>query len=571
MPLRHGSIVDQSGWLLTGRLTTKKKYYKLKGVILSQHKNERSPPIWKIPILGSELITKQEKHKIILPEFKLSLTAMNNEDYRTWLDAIKSASARRVTKYYEVENKIGEGTFGQVMIGRCRQSDETVAVKVVPKKNLRSKDLVRLQTEALVLTTASDDNIVQGLDVFDEEDRLIFVMEHLSGGNLQERLSQMMPLREDQIRSVATGILKAVSSLHKLGIVHRDIKLENVMLADMSEKLKPKLIDFGFGAQVRENDSEGKQLMKTMLGSWNYISPEQIARRPYGQGVDLWAVGVIIYWMVEKKFPFESETNVDIIKNIRSELPAFSDAWNNYSPGLKTLCLSLLEKDDSVRISADEALKSAWICAGEFSKSKNMQLAVVDGSSGLLSDPLILLKQFKLSNVGYAVQGFLTKSLDLEALSETNSMGPDSPLASPTMDTNSNHSVHSWHSRMSAESDKMEFNDKLSREFEAFQDSIEAMNETKSIRTGSVLSLSKILRISDDKPRRVRHESLKPEGALSPLSTQNAAQVRSFDENINPLKDNPVKSNKHVPNKTRRGKVNRAGHTFSNEGTNDWV
>lgn len=162
MAPRHGQLVDCGGWLSSGRFKRKRVYARLRGVILSLHKTEDSLPMSRTPVLGAEVQLYAEKCRITLPEFKLVLTASDSAGYTKWATAFSSASERRFETYYELGDFIGEGTFGLVRRGKCKQTGESVAVKIVPKAQLKTSDLKRLQTEALILTSTADPNIVQG-------------------------------------------------------------------------------------------------------------------------------------------------------------------------------------------------------------------------------------------------------------------------------------------------------------------------------------------------------------------------------------------------------------------------
>lgn len=226
-------------------------------------------------------------------------------------------------------------------------------------------------------------------DVFDEEHQLVLVMELLSGGNLEDAVLRHSPLTEGQIISISNGILRALWSLHRMNIVHRDVKLENIMLKDKDfTKFCPKLIDFGFGTYIKENDENGKHLLKTILGSWFYVSPEQVNREAYGCPVDMWAFGVVLYWLVTEKFPFDGESCVEVMKMIRSDEIVYGEEWDRVNPHWKALCQGLLEKDPSKRLNVEEALSHAAL-------HPKMELALVGQQPSSLRRPTDVLKTLK--------------------------------------------------------------------------------------------------------------------------------------------------------------------------------
>ncbi|KAL2103776.1 hypothetical protein ACEWY4_000644 [Coilia grayii] len=212
---------------------------------------------------------------------------------------------------YEVLETLGKGTYGTVKKAVERRSGKTVAIKSI-KKDCISDDLDRahIQREIEIVSHLSHPNIIQMHEVFECRDKIVIVMEYASGGELYDYVQQRQRLSETEARNLFRQITSAVHYCHKSGVVHRDLKLENILL---DQNMTVKLADFGLS-----NHYERGRMLDTFCGSPLYASPEIINGQPYqGPEVDCWALGVLLYALVHGSMPFNGASYSGLRQQIR--------------------------------------------------------------------------------------------------------------------------------------------------------------------------------------------------------------------------------------------------------------
>jgi serine/threonine protein kinase len=218
---------------------------------------------------------------------------------------------------YEILGRIGIGGMGVVYRGRHLTFNEVCAIKIVNDAIAGDKNfLQRFQTEAVVTRKLRHPNAVR-VDDFDYTDdgRPFIVMELVEGKNIGEILHEEGPLRVPRAVRIATQAARALGVAHKLGIVHRDIKPGNIILAtDEQGQETAKVLDFGI-AKLLETTGDAKPGMTMtgmMVGTPLYMSPEQFMGKKAGDDIDgrtdIYSLGVVLYQMVTARLPFEGDT-----------------------------------------------------------------------------------------------------------------------------------------------------------------------------------------------------------------------------------------------------------------------
>ncbi|KAL6483309.1 hypothetical protein MHYP_G00081810 [Metynnis hypsauchen] len=200
---------------------------------------------------------------------------------------------------FEVLETLGNGTYGKVKKAVEKRSGKPVAIKSIRKERV-SDDLDRahIKREIEIISSLSHSNIIQIYEVFESREKIVMVMEYASGGELYEYIQKKGRLTEEEARHFFSQITSAVLYCHKNGVVHRDLKLENVLL---DQDLNVKLADFGLSNQYQRG-----HFLETFCGSPLYASPEIINALPYqGPEVDCWALGVLLYALVYGFMPFD--------------------------------------------------------------------------------------------------------------------------------------------------------------------------------------------------------------------------------------------------------------------------
>ncbi|NXW55062.1 NUAK2 kinase, partial [Eurystomus gularis] len=212
---------------------------------------------------------------------------------------------------YEFLETLGKGTYGKVKKARER-SGKLVAIKSIRKDKIKDEqDLVHIRREIEIMSSLNHPHIIAVHEVFENSSKIVIVMEYASKGDLYDYISERQRLTEQEARHFFRQVVSAVYYCHKNGIVHRDLKLENILL-DANGNIK--IADFGL-SNVYQQD----KLLQTYCGSPLYASPEIINGRPYkGPEVDSWSLGVLLYILVHGTMPFDGHDYKTLVKQITS-------------------------------------------------------------------------------------------------------------------------------------------------------------------------------------------------------------------------------------------------------------
>lgn len=208
---------------------------------------------------------------------------------------------------WKISRKIAEGAFGAVYEARRKQ--ERSAVKVALPNSLGKDGLQRFRREAHILMEISDPNVVRCIHAGESEGFVYLSLEFLAGGSLQDQLQAKERLTVPQAVFVVRRILRGLAAVHAKGILHRDLKPDNVMLSGDGT---PKLIDFGL-AKGRNNARI--TMAGSVLGTVDYMSPEQFEFvNEVDQRTDLYAVGAMLFHLVTGKVPYSGRSSLAVLK-----------------------------------------------------------------------------------------------------------------------------------------------------------------------------------------------------------------------------------------------------------------
>uniref|UniRef100_UPI003AAD6BFF uncharacterized protein n=1 Tax=Centroberyx gerrardi TaxID=166262 RepID=UPI003AAD6BFF len=269
--------------------------------------------------------------------------------------------SKRVGSYL-VGKMINKGSFAKVMEGLHIGTGEKVAIKVIDKKKARQDSYVlkNMKREPRIHQMVRHPHIVVLLETLETENSYYMAMELCAGGDLMDRICERKRLEEREVRRYTRQILSAVEHLHKHGIVHRDLKIENFLL---DEHNNIKIVDFGLSNTLKA-ESLSLELLNTQCGSPAYAAPELLAHRKYGPKVDVWSVGVSMFAMLTGTLPFTVEPfNIKQLhqKMVNGEI---SSIPSDISKGAVGFVLSLLEPDPAKRPSIRAAMEERWINEG---------------------------------------------------------------------------------------------------------------------------------------------------------------------------------------------------------------
>ena len=209
-------------------------------------------------------------------------------------------------KDYEILGPLGQGAYSRVYHVRHRGNNNEYALKIIDRKNLSHSNLNRrLKNEITLQSSLNHPCIVKLYNTFNDNDLIYLVLELCSGGELYSQIKEEGRLPEEEAKSLCSQIIEGLIYLHSNGILHRDLKLGNLLLSE--DRSLVKIADFGLAVKLK-NFSEERN---TMCGTPNYISPEIINRQPYGLASDMWSFGCILYACLTGSPPFESSSIKD--------------------------------------------------------------------------------------------------------------------------------------------------------------------------------------------------------------------------------------------------------------------
>ncbi|ORZ35298.1 kinase-like domain-containing protein [Catenaria anguillulae PL171] len=279
----------------------------------------------------------------------MAMTPMSKEAVVARLEQIVSSGDP--TRQYQNLVKIGQGASGGVYTATQVATGKIVAVKQMNLDAQPKKELII--NEILVMKRSAHENIVNFMDAFLWKGDLWVVMEYMDGGALTDVVTYNL-MTEGQIAAVCREIFKGLAHLHAQGVIHRDIKSDNVVLSNQGQV---KLTDFGYCAQINEYQSK----RNTMVGTPYWMAPEIVTRKDYGPKVDVWSLGILAIEMIEGEPPYLNENPLRALYLIATNGTPTLQNPGQLSSTFRDFLAKCLEVDVERRPTAEDMLRHPFL------------------------------------------------------------------------------------------------------------------------------------------------------------------------------------------------------------------
>ncbi|KAJ1796118.1 Calcium/calmodulin-dependent protein kinase type I [Coemansia sp. RSA 2399] len=268
---------------------------------------------------------------------------------------------------YRTGRVLGRGTYAVVKELVHIETGKRYAGKIISKAHMRGhQQVIRNEINILKKLARKHQNIISLVDYFETPHNVYLVMELCSGGELFDHIRCKQVFTENDAASIVRQIVEGVSFLHSHGIVHRDLKTENCLVKNKGTgEMEPTvaIADFGMARALALDDKNGTRPLTSLCGTPGYMAPEMVSRLGYGKPVDMWAIGVIAYFVLSGANPFTRESpraEMHAVVNCEYSF-APQNQWERISPLAKSFISSLLVYSPEKRMTARQALAHPWL------------------------------------------------------------------------------------------------------------------------------------------------------------------------------------------------------------------
>jgi len=366
--------IEFESWIYGISQSQKLKRYwlVLKGKDIYYYKDSEKEELLGMHNLSGYFVNDNGEKEIIAKKFysfNITLSGKTRSYYcedknlrSKWISKIEQAIGyMNFFDYYEMLEDLGQGNFGKVKLGIYKKTKEKVAIKIIKKSSLENvKDIELVKSEIDIMKLCRHPNVVKLLDHFENSEYIFIVMELLEGGSLGDYFSRTnYQFTERRAANIMFQLASGLKYLHQYGILHRDIKPENIMLTSKSDDARVKIMDFGLSKIIGAHEK-----LADGYGSLSFVAPEVLVREPYNKQIDIWSLGIILYYMLSGTLPFDDAYhNQDTIAKaiVFSDVKFPSKLWSKRSPQVVDIISKCLIKVQKNRITVDEFLGHEWI------------------------------------------------------------------------------------------------------------------------------------------------------------------------------------------------------------------
>ena len=399
---------------------------------------------------------KIEKEKDIINYNKNTISNLSSttHDANYYMEKCISLS-KYIKEYYRHYNKypntnlnfylygrlIGQGAFGKVNIGLNILTGRVVAIKSFNKKSLSANgdNMKKILSETDLMKKLNHPNVTKILEMFEDDGYILIAMEYINGGNLFSFVKKRRKLSEKTAKFLFRQIILGIKHIHSKKIVHRDIKLENILI-DLNNNIK--ICDFGIGRILKSE----KQMLYDKCGTPMYMAPEILlsskTKGYEGFPVDIWSSGISLYIMLSGTLPFNlknkessdmsNESNNNNIELQYSIINKEPKKIEKISDEARDLLKGLLNKNPKKRLTIEQILNHPWLMEGELKNKKNkkyhlftkaemimLSKTYIDYRNSLLDD---LKENFTISNLKMENNKALDKNKKLKNITTKSSL-----------------------------------------------------------------------------------------------------------------------------------------------------
>ncbi|GIX87828.1 hypothetical protein CDAR_82921 [Caerostris darwini] len=264
--------------------------------------------------------------------------------------------------FYRLYRDVGKGNFSKVKMAVHYLTKEKVAVKIIDKTKLQPKSKQMLSKEISAMESIQHPHIIRLYEVIETPSKLFLAMEFAEGGELFHRVANGGRIVEAEAKVLFAQLISAVEYLHKHNIIHRDLKAENVFISNSNTV---KVGDFGFSTRVQNL----RETLLTFCGSPPYVAPEIFQNENYvGPSVDVWSLGVLLYFIITASLPFKGDT-VSVVK--RKILAGHFTVPKFVSKECTDLIQGLLQLDPTKRLVTNQIKSCVWLKGVTFPIPRN--------------------------------------------------------------------------------------------------------------------------------------------------------------------------------------------------------